>query len=390
MSLKDELADWLPELKSWRHYIHANPETAFDEFSTAAFVKEKLESFDVDELHDEIATTGIVAVIHGNQKSDKKIALRADLDALDILEKNTFDHCSKNQGKMHACGHDGHTTMLLGAAKYLSENRDFAGTVYCIFQPAEENEGGAGVMITEGLFERFPAERVYGLHNWPGLEAGTVSVRKGPVMAAADRFDLTIKGKGGHAAMPHLANDPVVTASLLVSALQQIHSRVMNPLDQAVVSITQIHAGEAYNVIPDEAVIRASVRTFKPEVKQLIIEKINQIASGICQSNNCTYELNYRDGYPPTVNDAQAADICAKAAAVTVGEKKVLLDLPPSLASEDFGMMLIEKPGCYIWLGNGPGEGGCMLHNPHYDFNDDILLTGISYWINLVKEELQF
>ena len=180
-------------------------------------------------------------------------------------------------------------------------------------------------MISEGLFERFPAERVYGLHNWPGLEAGTLSVRKGPVMAAADRFDLTIKGKGGHAAMPHLANDPVVTASLLVSALQQIHSRVMNPLDQAVVSITQVHAGEAYNVIPDEAVIRASVRTFKPEVKQLIIEKINQIASGICQSNNCTYELNYRDGYPPTVNDAQAADICAKAAAVTVGEKKSFL-----------------------------------------------------------------
>ena len=388
MSLKDELTNWLPDFKSWRHHIHANPETAFNEFSTAAFVKEKLQSFGVDELHDEIATTGIVAVINGSERSEKKIALRADLDALDILEKNTFDHCSTNQGKMHACGHDGHTTMLLGAAKYLCENRNFSGTVYCIFQPAEENEGGAGVMISEGLFERFPAERVYGLHNWPGLEAGTISIRKGPVMAAADRFDLTIKGKGGHAAMPHLANDPVVTASLLVNALQQIHSRIMNPLDQAVISITQIHAGEAYNVIPDEAVIRASVRTFKPEVKKMIIAKIHQIAEGICNSNKCRYELNYRDGYPPTVNDEQSAEICAKAALKTVGTGKVLFDLPPSLASEDFGMMLLEKPGCYIWLGNGPGEGGCMLHNPHYDFNDDILTIGINYWINLVKEEL--
>lgn len=388
MSLKDELSKWLGEFKSWRHHIHANPETAFNEFSTAAFVEGKLQTFGVDELHTKMATTGIVAVIKGKYPSDKSIALRADLDALDILEKNTFDYCSTNVGKMHACGHDGHTTMLLGAAKYLAENREFSGTVYCIFQPAEENEGGAGVMIEEGLFEKFPAERVYGMHNWPGLEAGTIAVHKGPVMAAADRFDLVVKGKGGHAAMPHLTNDPLITGTLLVNALQQIHSRIMNPLEQAVISITQFHAGEAYNVIPDEAVIRASVRTFKPEVKRMIIEKIHQIAKGVCESNNCTYELTYRDGYPPTVNDHTAAEICTEVAKQTIPEEKVLLGLPPSLASEDFGMMLNEKPGCYVWLGNGPGASGCMLHNPHYDFNDNILVTGISYWINLIKAEL--
>jgi amidohydrolase len=327
-------------------------------------------------------------VIVGSSPSDKSIALRADMDALDVCEKNTFSYTSKNAGKMHACGHDGHTTMLLAAAQYLCATREFSGKVYCIFQPAEENEGGAGVMIEEGLFERFPAQRVYGMHNWPGLEAGTISVCHGPVMAAADRFDLRVKGKGGHAAMPHLTHDPIVTAAHLVTALQQIHSRVMDPLEQAVLSITQIHAGEAYNVIPDEVVLRASVRTFKPEVKALIIEKIKLIAEGVCRSNSCTYELDYKDGYPSTINDKNAADICQQAAQKAVGEKSVLLDLPPSLASEDFGMMLLEKPGCYVWLGNGPGEGGCMLHNPNYDFNDEIIVTGATYWVKLVEEEL--
>jgi amidohydrolase len=389
MGLIAEVDDWLIELKEWRHAIHANPETAFEEFETAAFVAEKLKSFGVDELHTGIAETGIVAVIHGDQKSDKSIALRADLDALNLDEKNSFDYISKNSGKMHACGHDGHTIMLLGAARYLCQSRSFKGTVYCVFQPAEENEGGGRTMVEEGLFEKFPAERVYGMHNWPGLAAGTFSVRSGPVMAAADRFDLIVKGKGGHAAMPHLTHDPLVTAAHLVTALQQLHSRRMNPLDQAVVSITQFHGGDAYNVIPDEVVIRASVRTFTKEVKQQIIEGIHQISKGICSSNNCTYELAYRDGYPSTINDVDATEIAARAANVTVGENHVLRDYPQSLASEDFSFMLQKRPGCYVWLGNGPGEGGCMLHNPHYDFNDEILQTGISYWVNLVKEELK-
>lgn len=388
MPLVEGLNEWLDEFKEWRHEIHANPETAFEEKKTSAFVADKLNSFEVDELHTGIAKTGIVAVIRGKYESDDSIALRADLDALDILEKNDFDYCSTNQGKMHACGHDGHTTMLLAAAKYLAKYREFSGTVYCIFQPAEENEGGAGYMIDEGLFDRFPAKRVYGMHNWPGQKAGSLSIRTGPVMAAADRFDLVVKGKGGHAAMPHLTNDPLITATHLVTALQQIHSRSMNPLEQSVVSITQIHAGEAYNVIPDEAVIRASVRTFKKDVKDLIVRRIHEIAKGICESNNCSYELEYREGYPPTVNDEDAAAISAKAALATIPKEDVLLNEPPSLASEDFGMMLQEKPGCYVWLGNGPGESGCMLHNPHYDFNDDVIVTGASYWINLVLEEL--
>ena len=388
MGLIEEISPALNEIKKWRHKIHSNPETAFCEVHTAAFVEEKLKSFGVDEVHTGIAKTGIVGVIKGKTASDKAIGLRADLDALDIEEKNSFSYVSKNPGKMHACGHDGHTTMLLGAAKYLAANKDFSGTVCLIFQPAEENEGGGRTMVEEGLFKRFPMERVYGMHNWPGLEAGTFSVRSGPVMAAADRFDLTIKGKGGHAAMPHLTHDPLITATQVVQGLQQLHSRRMNPLDQSVLSITQIHAGEAYNVIPDQAIIRASVRTFSKDVKEMIIEGIHQIAGGITMANNCSYELNYRDGYPSTINTSEAAEISAKAAENTVGAEKVLRDYPPSLASEDFSFMLEEKSGCYVWLGNGPGEGGCMLHNPHYDFNDDILHAGISYWINLVKEEL--
>lgn len=388
MALITEIAGWINELKEWRHSIHANPETAFQEVKTAAFVAEKLTSFGVDELHTGIAQTGVVAVIKGERDSDRAIVLRADLDALDLDEKNQFDYSSKNPGKMHACGHDGHTTMLLGAARYLCKNRSFKGTVYCVFQPAEENEGGGRQMVEEGLFERFPTDRVYGMHNWPGLPAGTFSVRSGPVMAAADRFDLIIKGKGGHAAMPHLADDPLITGANIVTALQQIHSRRMNPLDQAVISITQFHGGSVYNVIPDEVVIGASVRTFREEVKQEIIAGIKQISGGICAANNCTFELKYKNGYPSTINDEAATEVSAKAAASVVGSAKVLRDFPPSLASEDFSFMLQKKPGCYVWLGNGEGVGGCMLHNPKYDFNDDILLTGISYWVNLVKEEL--
>jgi amidohydrolase len=388
MTPDKQLSLWIDDFKQWRHHLHSHPETAFAEFKTAAFVEEKLRSFGVDELHTGFARTGIVAAIYGQDPKSDAIGFRADLDALDVLEKNTFEHCSKHVGKMHACGHDGHTVMLLAAARYLTQNRNFKGTVYCIFQPAEENEGGGILMVDEGLFDKFPMKRVYGMHNWPGLDAGSIAVHKGPVMAAADRFDLVVRGKGGHAAMPHLANDPLVTAAHLVAALQQVHSRRMNPLDQSVISITQFHAGEAYNVIPDQAVIKASVRTYKTEVRDLIISHIKKIAEGICAAGDCTFEFIYREGYPPTINDFEAADIAAKAAVATVGQDKVLLNMPPSLASEDFGVMLENKAGCYVWIGNGPGTGGCMLHNPHYDFNDSIVVAGAGYWINLVKEEL--
>jgi len=378
----------LQEVQQWRRHIHAHPETAFEEFQTADFVAEKLESFGVDEVHRGLAGTGIVATVKGKVKSDKSIALRADLDALNLDEKNDFEHKSTHQGKMHACGHDGHTAMLLGAAQHCAENRDFAGTVYFIFQPAEENEGGAGVMIEQGLFDQFPAERVYGLHNWPGIEAGTIAMRPGPIMAAADRFDLVVQGKGGHAAMPHLVHDPVVVASQLVGALQTLHSRTMNPLDQAVLSITQIHAGDAYNVVPDEVVLRGSLRSFKEEVRDQFVEGIERIAGGICAANNCSYDFTFRPGYPSTVNDEEAMQVAARAATAVVGADHVCTDTAPSMGSEDFSFMLKERPGCYIFLGNGPGIGGCTLHNPHYDFNDQILQTGISYWLKLVQCEL--
>ena len=379
----------IADAQKWRRHIHAHPETAFEEFNTSEFITDKLKSFNLDDVQTGLATTGIVASLKGNIPSDKSIALRADIDALNLHEKNDFDHKSKNKGKMHACGHDGHTAMLLAAARHLSENRDFAGTVYFIFQPAEENEGGARVMVEEGLFDTFPAERVYGMHNWPGLPAGTFALRQGPIMAAADRFDLIVKGKGGHAAMPHLSHDPIACSSQLVSALQNIHSRRMNPLDQAVLSITQIHAGDAYNVIPDEVVLKGSLRSFKENVRDDFIREIEHTAAGICAANHCTYEFIFRQGYPPTVNEAQATEIAAEAARATVGENKVDLNAEPSMGSEDFSFMLKEKPGCYLFLGNGPGEGGCMLHNPHYDFNDNILSTGASYWVNLVKQELK-
>ena len=379
----------IADAQKWRRHIHAHPETAFEEFNTSEFITDKLKSFNLDDVQTGLATTGIVASLKGNIPSDKSIALRADIDALNLHEKNDFDHKSKNKGKMHACGHDGHTAMLLAAARHLSENRDFAGSVYFIFQPAEENEGGARVMVEEGLFDTFPAERVYGMHNWPGLPAGTFALRQGPIMAAADRFDLIVKGKGGHAAMPHLSHDPIACSSQLVSALQNIHSRRMNPLDQAVLSITQIHAGDAYNVIPDEVVLKGSLRSFKENVRDDFIREIEHTAAGICAANHCTYEFIFRQGYPPTVNEAQATEIAAEAARATVGENKVDLNAEPSMGSEDFSFMLKEKPGCYLFLGNGPGEGGCMLHNPHYDFNDNILSTGASYWVNLVKQELK-
>ena len=385
MPVINRIADFHDDMTAWRRDLHAHPETAFEEVRTADVVAAKLEEFGID-VHRGLAKTGVVGTL--STGDGPSIGLRADLDALDVEELNQFDYKSTYQGKMHACGHDGHTTMLLGAARYLAETRNFKGTVQFIFQPAEENEGGGGVMVEEGLFEKFPVQAVYGMHNWPGLELGTFAVTEGPLMAAFDIFELTVKGRGSHGGMPHTGIDPIPVAAEIVGALQTIASRATDPQDACVVSVTQIHAGKAWNVIPDDVVLRGTTRSFRPKVQDTIEPAIRRIAEGICQAHGCQLEMMYERRYPPTINEAVAAKAAYRAAANVSGEDKIVSNPTPSMGAEDFAFMLHEKPGCYVWLGNGPGESGCMLHNPHYDFNDDILTIGASYWARLVELEL--
>ena len=292
---------------------------------------------------------------------------------------------------MHACGHDGHTALLLGAARYLAENQhqiDFDGTVYFIFQPAEEAEGGAEIMIEDGLFRQFPMDAVYGLHNWPGIPAGGMAIMPGPVMAGTCAFEIKVRGHGCHAAMPNQGVDTLVVASQLVLALQSVVSRNLHPCESAVVSVTQIHGGEAFNIIPDDAVLRGTIRTFKPEVQTLVEQAIERLCSGIANAFGARIDTHFDLRYPPTVNSTAETALCRQTAEVLLGEDKVRKDELPSMGAEDFAFMLREKPGCYVWLGNGPGTGGCSLHNPHYDFNDDVLIYGISYWVRLVETAL--
>jgi amidohydrolase len=378
-----EIQSNLASLTALRHEIHRHPELAFEEQRTADHVAAWLTRLGI-EVHRGLATTGVVGVLRAG-KSSRAIGLRADMDALPIQEQNPYPHRSVHDGKMHACGHDGHTTMLLGAAEYLARTRQFDGTVYFIFQPAEETVGGARVMIEEGLLERFPMDSIYGMHNWPGLPAGQFAVHAGPVMACADQFDIVVRGHGAHAAMPQQGRDPLLAGAALVQSLQSIVSRNVDPLDSAVLSITRFHAGDAYNVIPDEARIGGTVRAFRPEVQDTVEAAMERLCNGTGAAFGMQAALDYRRGYPPTVNSPDEAQRCVEAAAGLVGTAQVRTNMNPSMGAEDFAYFLRARPGCYVWIGNGLGEGGCMLHNPHYDFNDAILPLGASYWVRLTE-----
>ncbi len=374
------------EMTGWRRAIHACPETAFEERRTSALVAEKLESFGL-RVSKGLGKTGVVGTLSAGS-GKRAIGLRADMDALRVQELNEFDYRSRNDGVMHACGHDGHTAMLLGAAKYLAAGGCFDGTVHFIFQPAEEWGGGGREMVKQGLFDKFPCDSVYGMHNWPGLPAGQFGVRPGPIMASSDIFEIELSGHGCHAAMPHTGVDLVVAASALVQALQTIASRSVDPLEPAVVSVTQLHAGDAYNVIPGTAVLRGTTRAFNPEVQDLIERRMNEICAGIAATYGARADLRYTRNYPPTVNTERETAICASVLADLAGAENVI-KVPQVMGSEDFSFMLRARPGCYVFAGGGPVKDGCGLHNPRYDFNDEVLPLGAAYWVSLAEHILK-
>ncbi len=379
----DQIRDFHADMTAWRRDFHVHPETAFEEERTSERVALLLESFGV-KVSRGLAGTGVVGTLANGDGG--AVGLRADMDALHIPEANTFDHCSVHPGRMHACGHDGHMAMLLGAARYLAQTRNFRGTVHFIFQPAEENEAGGRIMVEDGLFDKFPVDSVWGMHNWPGIEAGRFAVRAGPVMAACDVFEITVTGRGAHGAMPHASIDAVVVAAQLVGALQSVVARTIDPLDSAVLSVTQIHAGDTWNVIPDRAVIRGTTRSFRPEVQDSIEQSLRRIAEGVCSAHGAGAEIHYERRYPPTVNHAVETELAAEVAAGLVGEANVEREPPASMGAEDFAFMLQKRPGCYIRIGSG-SDGG-QLHNPAYDFNDDILPVGASFWAKLAERVL--
>ncbi|PWC50617.1 M20 aminoacylase family protein [Azospirillum sp. TSA6c] len=386
MPINNRIAAFQDDMTVWRRDIHAHPELGFEEKRTSDIVATKLAEFGIA-VHRGLGGTGVVGTLTGlGTGSGRTIGLRADMDALPMPEANDFDHASRHAGRMHACGHDGHTAMLLGAARYLAETRNFDGTVHFIFQPAEEGLGGARRMIEDGLFQQFDCEQVYGLHNWPELPAGRIAVHPGPVMAAANQFEIHVTGHGAHAAMPHRGIDPVLVSAHIVTAAQSLVSRGTNPAESAVVSITVVEAGTAANVIPDSARMRGTMRTFSEENHSRIQEQFGRLVTSIAEGLGAKAELRFRPGYPATVNSEPEARIAATAAAKVVGEENVVWAPDPTMAAEDFGYMLKERPGAYIWLGHGGHLGSsCRLHNPHYDFNDAILTTGASYWASLVE-----
>ncbi len=384
MHLIEELERLAPDMTRWRRDIHQHPETAYEEHRTAELVASELERFGID-VHRGLGTTGLVGVLRAGQ-ANRAIGLRADMDALNLSELNEFEYASVHDGKMHACGHDGHTAMLLGAAKHLASDPGFDGTVYFIFQPAEEGGHGAKAMIDDGLFDRFPCESVFGLHNMPGYEAGTFAVRKGPILASADVARVTVHGIGGHGAFPHLARDPVLTGARIVEGWNSVVSRRLNPLDSAVVSVTQFQASEAINVIPDSVHIGATVRALTEDTRVLLDNTLGELAANIAAAHGMSADYRYERGDVATVNHEEETDLCAQVAAKLVGADQVNDRIAPMMGSEDFGWMLERRPGCYIFIGNGLGnDGGCMVHNPHYDFNDAILPLGAAYWVELAR-----
>lgn len=383
MKLPEQITARHDALTRIRHDIHAHPELAFEEHRTAELVARELERIGV-EVHRGIGRTGVVGVIRKGS-STRAVALRADMDALPMQELNDFAHRSQHAGCMHACGHDGHTTMLLGAADYLLHHAQFDGAVVLVFQPAEEGKGGAPAMIADGFFERFPVEAVFGMHNWPGMPEGRFGVTPGPVMASADRFDITITGHGGHAAMPHQTRDPLIAGAQLVMALQSIATRNTDPLDAVVLSVTQFHAGEAYNAIPSVANLCGTVRTLSPAVRAATLASMQRVCDGVAASFDVKIQLDWIEGYPPTVNSQAEAEFCRRVASSLVGGAQVDWAHRPSMGAEDFAYFLEQRPGCYVWIGNGAREGGCMLHNTRYDFNDAILPLGAAYWVRLAE-----
>ena len=380
------------QMVTWRHHLHKHPELSFKEKMTSDYIASVLQSHDI-EIHRGLAVTGIIATVHG-QRDGNVIGLRADMDALPIQELNDFSYKSVHEGKMHACGHDGHSTMLLGAAIYLKENNDFSGTVHFIFQPAEEGGGGGRVMVEEGIFEKFPCQAVYGMHNFPGIAEGQFAVHDTAVMAANETLNISIKGKGGHAAMPDQCIDPVVVGAQIISALQSVVARNVAPLNSAVVSITMVNAGTVSNVVPDDMQLTGSLRYFSKEVGDEVKEKIKNIVEGVSQSMGASATFESVPNYPATINIPKHAELCANAAAMVVGENNVLRNEQPTMGSEDFAFLLNASEGAYIWIGNGlvpedSPKGGCLLHNTQYDFNDAILPIGASYWVQLVQNILQ-
>ena len=393
MKLIDDIVAFQDAFREIRRDIHAHPELGYQENRTAEVVAGHLRDYGL-EVHTGIGVTGVVGTLRAGTGSGS-VGLRADLDALPMQEENGFAHRSRHDGRMHACGHDGHTTMLLAAARHMASTRAFDGTVHFIFQPAEEGGAGGKAMIDDGLFERFPCQAVFGMHNWPGLEVGHFAVCPGPMLASASEFEITITGRGTHAALPHNGIDPVLVASHLVQALQSIITRDRRPIDGAVLSVTQIHAGDAFNVIPETARLNGTVRTFTNEVLDLIESRMHALVAQLPPAFGATASLRFERNYPPLVNHAAETDFCREVMSGLVGEQSVHV-FEPTMGSEDFAYMLQARPGCYVMIGNGDGThraphhgaGPCMLHNPNYDFNDDLLPIGASYWVQLATRWL--
>ena len=394
MNLIDRIVQFQSDIARIRRDIHAHPELKFEEVRTAEIVAAKLTEwgYAVDRG---LGKTGVVGTLKVGTGA-RAIGLRADMDALPLAEHNRFAHRSQNEGRMHACGHDGHTAMLLAAAQYLAESRDFDGTLHVIFQPAEEGGGGARLMIEDGLFEKFPCDAVFGMHNWPGSAVGTFGVTAGPMMASSNEFEIIVTGRGAHAAMPHNGVDPIMTAVAIAQNLQTLITRNKKPIDTAVLSITQIHAGDAYNIIPNEALLRGTVRTFTTEVLDLIESGMRRIVEGTAATFGAKATMTFTRNYPPTVNHASETDFAASVMRDVVGEANTLVDIEPTMGSEDFAFMLQARPGCYVFIGNGDGThrdsghgmGPCMLHNPSYDFNDELIPIGATYWVRLAEKFL--